>query len=450
MKRLSLYIFALVAFAFTLSSCGDRDYRNSLPSGCTMLASINFTDKDAASDLGFLTSLLKMDDPAKCGIDVTKKVYAFETADGNFGLCAKVSSQLDLETYVGKLSKLGMLKLTSERDNSKFATIADKFVAGWDKETLLIMGPVLASQQKNMIQQISNLLEQDEDESMQGSALMEKLDAQTGAVVVAAQVTALPEQVASVFTIGAPKDVEPSQIAFAASMDIRDDMLVIDSEPFSENNAVDQYLKQSYGTFRQIGDSYLKSLDAHSLFGLYLNVDGKKFLPLLQQTPSFKALLAGINSAIDLDAVIKSINGDVLITVPEYSPNNLSLTMAAKLGQSNFLNDVSYWKKSVPAGATLVDWKENAYAYHSDDYNFFFGVQNYTPLQFYAGTTQALAEQAIAESQKPVDDAVIKTISSKRLALVMNLSALLPADGGMATLMLPSIMKVKHIVYMVK
>lgn len=450
MKKISFYIVSFAVLAFTLCSCSSRDYRNSLPAGCTMLASINFADKDAASDLGFLTSLLKMDDPTKCGIDVREKVYAFETADGNFGLCAKVSSELDLDTYVGKLSKEGMLKIMSERDNSRFATISDKFVAGWDKQTLIIMGPVLAAQQKDMIQQISKLLDQDESESMQGSALMEKLNAQTGAVAVAAQVTSLPEQVASVFTIGAPKNVEPSQIAFAANMDIRDDMLVIDSEPFSENNSVDQYLKQSYSTFRQIGDSYLKSLDKRCLMGLFLNVDGKKFLPLLQQSTSFKALLASVNNAIDLDAVIKSINGDVLITMPEYSLGNVNLTMAAKLGHSMFLNDIDYWKKSAPAGSTITDWKENAYVFRSADYNFFFGVQNYTPLQFYAGTTQKLAESAISASDSPVDDTVIKTISGKRLALVMNLSALLPADGGMATLMLPSLMKVKHIVYTVK
>lgn len=450
MKCFSKVFFLILLFVCMLSSCCKHDYRASIPAGSTMVASINFTDKDAASDLGFLTDLLKMGNPIKCGLDISQKVYLFETSDGSFGMCAKVSSILDLETYRDKLIREGLMKKGPERDDCSFAVISDKFVAGWNDNTFLVMGPVLAAGQKDMIQQIATLLNQKEDEGMIGTPLMEKLESQTGAMALVAQSTALPKQVSSVFTIGAPKDVDITQVAFAANLDIRDNMLVIESEPFSLNKAADEYIKKSYGVFRQIGDSYLKCMDNRSFMGMFFNVEGKKFLPILQQSADMQALLAGINQAIDMNVIIKSVNGDMFIGVPEFSTSKVDLSMAAMLGQSSFLDDVAYWKKSAPAGTTITDWMPNAYTFHSADVDFHFGVQNYAPLQFYAGTTKDNAKAALTTSNYPLDDAVVNTIKGKRLAVVISLSSLLPSDGGMAMLMLPSMMKVQHIVYTVK
>lgn len=450
MRNIIHYIILAVAVVGMMSSCSKKDYRNAIPAGSTLLASVNFANEEASNDLAFLKSILKLDDPAKCGLDLTQKVYFFESAEGNFGMCAKVSDESKLEKYRELLVKDGVMKNGPERDDCAFGIIADKFVAGWNDNAFLVIGPVLASGQKDVVQQIAQLLDQDADEGMAQTALMERLEMQNGAVAVVAQTDALPQQVASIFCIGAPKEAEPSQIAFAADLDIRDEMLVIDSEPFSENNAIDEQLKKSYGVFRQIGDSYLKSMGQFDFMGLFMNVDGKKFFPILQQSTSLQALLAGVNQAIDMNAIIKSVNGDMYVGMPKYQEDKLNLTMAAMLGQTAFLNDVAYWKKSAPAGALINDWKSNAYSYQSPDINFYFGVQNYTPLQFFAATDKSAAEKALTASDNPLSDAVVNTIKGKRLALVMSIGALLPEDGGMAMLMLPSLMKVKYIVYTVK
>lgn len=450
MKTVYYSFFVAIALVVALTSCSSHDYRMSIPAGSTMVASVDLTDKDAADDLSFLTHFLKIDDPMKCGFDVSRKFYFFETADGNFGMCAKVNKPQNLEKYRDRLVREGLMKKGPERSDCQFAIIADKFVAGWDDATFLVLGPVLPSGQKDVMQQIASLLAQDEEDSMNRSPLMTKLDAQKGAVAVVAQVNALPQQVASLFAVGAPKGVEMSDIGFVADLDIRDNMLIIESEPFSVNKAADEYIKKSYNVFRQIGTSYLKSMSRHDLFGMFLNVDGKKFLPIIQQSSDLQTLLAGVNQAIDMDAIIKSINGDMYIGMPEYSTDHADITMAAMLGQSAFLDDVAYWKKSVPSGAQLVDWKTNAYSYLSEDVNFHFGVQNFTPLQFYASTKKEAAEAVLKASQNPVDDTVIKTVEGKRMAVVMSLASLLPSDGGIAMMMLPSLMKVKYIVYTVK
>lgn len=436
-------------FVMLLCSCASSDHRNTIPAGCTMIASVNLSDKNASEDFSFLTKLMKMDDPLKSGIDVSKPVYLFETADGNFGMSAKVSDKGNLESYCETLVRNGMLKKGPERPECSFAVIADKFVAGWDDDIFVVLGPVLPSAQKEMYQQIANLLKQDEDESMAKTAMMEKLEAQTAPVAMVAQAAALPQQMAPLVSLGAPKLADATQVAFAAGLDIRGNMLVIEAEPFSESNDIDKALKDSYSTLRQIGDTFLHSMAKNDVMALFLNVDGKKFLPMLRQSPGFMALLTGVNQAIDFDAVVKSINGDMILRMESYAADKPAISMAANLGQSAFLNDVAYWKKSAPSGTTITDWKENAYCLQSPDLTFYFGVNNYTPLQFYGASSKEKAETILSPAKDPISDDVINIVKESRLAAVVSLASLLPSDGGMATLMLPSMMKVKYIVYTV-
>ena len=44
--------------------------------------------------------MLHVDDVDKCGIDISEKLYLFESADGNLGLCAKVSDEGDVEDWL--------------------------------------------------------------------------------------------------------------------------------------------------------------------------------------------------------------------------------------------------------------------------------------------------------------------------------------------------------------
>lgn len=446
MRNLVFLIFT----ALLIVSCGSKDYRNIIPANSPLVASVNLANKNAAEDLSFLTHYLKMDDPLNCGIDITQKIFLFETADGNFGLCAKVSSSMSLDAYRQRLVKERLLSKHVTREDIQMAVIADKFIAAWNDDVFVILGPVLPSGQKDMMAQIATYFNQDEEESIVGTKLMDKLENEEGPISIVAQVSALPQQVASILTIGAPKDLDISEICFSAGLDIHDDMLVIESEPFSTNKAADEYIKKSYGIFRQIGDTYIKNMDKHDFAGLFLNVDGKKFLPLMQKTPALQSMLMGVNQAIDLNAIVKSINGDMYIGMPRLDDSRPSLVMAAKLGQSEFLKDVAYWKSSVPEGMQITDWKKDAYSLHGNDVSLYFGVQNWAPLQFYAGTDQQLASSALSASDNPVDDAVLTSVKGHRLALVMSLASLLPSDGGIATMMLPSMMKAHYILYLVK
>lgn len=80
-----------------------------IPKKSTALISVDMqqmasgkSDEDKA---GMLKSLLHVEDASKCGIDISEKIFLFESADGNLGLCAKVSDEGDVEDWLASLAK---------------------------------------------------------------------------------------------------------------------------------------------------------------------------------------------------------------------------------------------------------------------------------------------------------------------------------------------------------
>ncbi len=97
-------------------------------------------------------------------------------------------------------------------------------------------------------------------------------------------------------------------------------------------------------------------MPADALAGIFMNVKGEQFLPMMQSNRSLQTLLMGINQAIDMDNIIRSVDGDMAIVMPSLDDNNMQMTMAAKLSHAKWLGDVDYWKTSCPAGANIANW----------------------------------------------------------------------------------------------
>lgn len=139
------------------------------------------------------------------------------------------------------------------------------------------------------------------------------------------------------------------------------------------------------------------------------------------------ALLAGINAAVDMDNIIRSVKGDMAIVMPTYSDNNLSMSMAAQLGTSSWIEDVSYWKQSCPEGGKIVDWGKNAWHYTDGKTSFYFGVS--PDLQFFSGSSEEEARRSIVPL--PAGTAIPSTLQKqfigKKMVMYINLNAM---QGG--------------------
>ncbi len=416
---------ACLSLTILLSSCSNNDYVNAIPDNSIAVVAVNLQDLVGNGDdnLNQLKSLIMVDNIEECGIDVSEKIYVFETADGNFGCVAKVSDDKKLDSWLNQLAGKGYCKSTSKRKNFRFTVIRNLVVAGFSSHALVAMGPVLPFRRSETQKRITTYLEQDGDKSIKGSPIFDKLQSLNGQVTMVAQSAALPDKFAAPFSLGAPKDADASQIMLAAEMNVVPHVcLEIKGETFSLNKTIDSALKESSETFRPIKGKYVACMPASATAGVFLNIDGKRFIDILHSSAYFYALLAGINTAIDMDNIIRSVDGDLAIVLPDIDANNTNLRLAAQLANKDFLKDVDYWKESCPDGSRIDDWGKDCYFYTDDNISYYFGVSD--DMQYFSGGSPDDARQSIDNASTPLPDELQKRIVGQRMCIVLNVGSL--------------------------
>ena len=431
MKKTRFFIIASLMIVL-MSACSDNDYLNAIPSKSTAVISIDMSrlngQEQEQNQEHILKTMLHVDDVSKCGLDVKEKVYLFETIDGNLGLCAKVADEGDVSNWLSELSQQRICSTVTERKGFHFAVLTDSWLVGFSSKALLVMGPVVAEAQAEMQRQMVRYLNADEDAGIKSSKLFAQLDSIDSPMAMVAQAVALPEKFVAPFTLGAPKDADASQIVIAAGMDVEDGVLKIAGRTFSFNPSINQALVKSQQVFRPIQGDYVQSMPDDAMAGIFMNVAGSRFLPLVQSNQGLQTLLMGINASIDMDNILRSVDGDMSIVLPTLGADHMQMMMAARLSHAKWLSDVDYWKQSCPKGSTIGNWKSNAFCYSSGKTCFYFGVTD--DKQFFSGNDEVSAESSIRPSSHPISKRVQNMIRGEKMVMVINLEK--SGGGGSA------------------
>ena len=343
MKKIAWIIGA--ALLVLLSSCSDEDYLNAIPRNSKALVSIDMTRMDNSSAL--------MSDFADCGVDFASRVFLFETADGDFGFCARLGDEAKLSEWLDAKVSAGECEGVVERRDIHFALYHKSWLMGYADHTLMILGPVVASQQASVQMQIATYMKQDARRGISQSRIYERLDSIGSPVCMVAQTAVLPEKLIAPFTLGAPADVDASQVWVAAQLDAADGLLHIKGETFSFNKRIDTALKNSAKTFRPLEGRFNQTVANGSLLTILMNAKGEQLLPMIQQNKGLKALMAGVNSAIDMNSILRSVDGDLFFSVGAISDTSLRMSMGAQVGSPELLKDSAEWRRNAPAGFWL-------------------------------------------------------------------------------------------------
>ena len=449
MKAISKYIRSvvwgtLVVFAIMLSSCSGDDYINAIPESSTLLMSTNTAKLTGVGSQQLLKSLLHFKNIDKTGIDFSANVYFFEDARYNIGLCAKVS---DDDKLADMLQQAGCR--VEKRRGFRFALLQGNWIVGFSDVSVLLMGPVIPAAIDEMKGQMVQYLKQSEDESIKGTPLMERLQTIDAPMAMVCQASALPEQFITPFTIGAPRDASPSDIMIAASMEVSHGRLLISGQTFSFKKQIDEALQKAQQTYRPIKGDYVKTMSTSDGMGLFMNIDGKNFHKLIRQNRGVSTMLMGINTAIDMDNIIKSIDGDMALIASGLGNDKLQMMMGAKLGNSNWLKDVAYWKQSVPKGGRIGDWGKNCFYYTGNQTAYYFGVTD--NMQYMSGGSKDEALRSIRPSQNPINNDLQQLIIGNKLVMLINFEALKDQKAQAITSMLkPLFGELNTIVYTMK
>lgn len=458
MRPLLTVLPLLAVLTALLSSCSGDDYVNAVPANSIALMSVDLrrmADECTGNDVDnakLLNRLLHVENAGDCGMDLSEKIYMFESAEGNLGVVAKVKSRSDLDTWLDNLANAGVCRNAVERGDIGFAVMKDSWIVGFSSSKLMIMGPVIASQHAEVQQTMAKYLKQDEENGIKGTPLYDKLDSIDSPVALVARANALPEKFVAPFMIGAPKDADASQIVIAAALSTEQGgMMKITGETFSFNKGIDRRLKEAYAGYRPITDEFVANVDASSLFAVFMNVDGAGYISLLHEDKAAQVLLAGMNMAVDMDNIIRSVDGDMALVVTGYDGDRMQMQLGARLKTRGFLDDVDYWKQSAPKGSAITDNGKDAYRYSGGDFSFCFGVS--ADNRFYAGSTEALARGILQKSPSPFSPEICKALKGQRMCMLVNVAKMAEDNemrGTVMPLLVPVMGKVGTILYIIR
>ena len=148
-------VWLIMVCALCLASCRDNDYVRSIPASATAVMKI---DGAVVAGSHKMLSLLPFGDKTADVIDLSREVYAFETVDGNLGMCARVKdSDALLEALktvtTSDVRKLGDCRLTD---------INNSWAVGFNDKSLVVLGPVSAAALPDAQRSIVRMLKQDE------------------------------------------------------------------------------------------------------------------------------------------------------------------------------------------------------------------------------------------------------------------------------------------------
>ena len=322
MKSKSRIIFAIALTLLVLTGCKDGNYVNNLPRNAVGLLAVN-GGKLVGAYSPFnvlLTPFVNEDKTQLKGIDLTKDIYFYETADGMFGICAPLADNYEFHDFVSRLSNIGGVSELKQDGDYSYCFYKNQWAITYNSYCLLVMGPVMDNQQERekLVKRMMSQMDNDEETSCQGTELWQHLGESNAPVRFVARASALPKQIVSTCTFGAPVGTDPDDVLIEATMTYKDGTLYMDGTTCSSNQHILQALKKATGLYKPLTIDWQKAIQKNALATIFLNVNGKDFINTINTNKSLSSILMS-TGAYDQ---IAQTNGDMVITL---APRNNDL-----------------------------------------------------------------------------------------------------------------------------
>ena len=416
------YIFCIALFLMLgLASCSKKDYMTVIPADATFVAQINLADLAEQADLqnapvirtlkgyvGLIASgeekeMVKavLDDPSIIGVDFAAPAYVFETIDHHWGLvlCVKDNDHLD-ETFK-VLAKQQIAAKPTERDGLMWTSLLDDINIAYDNQRLLILTAHSESAAPNALKrQMSQLFEQDKDLSFFETDKMLKLESTDAPISIYSRMAALPQDMVQQMTGFLPKGVRSADVEVCISADFREGNAVLRATMFSDNEKIQQLFEQADENMYKIQGDYLGAASDHSFAWISVGCQGEWLHNLLKQSEQAKQALFMLERGIDIEQMLRSIDGDVTFVLPsEPAAEGFAKTdfiAMATVKNSDFLSDVADWQRSArDYGITLSEKGKNQYLLKAQDMQMEWGVDGET---LYFTTPNAVLQKAFSQN----------------------------------------------------
>lgn len=176
-------------------------------------------------------------------------------------------------------------------------------------------------------------------------------------------------------------------------------------------------IDEANANFSHINGKYVESVSNDLLFWGVANVKGGWLLDKMKKDKSAKEFLFLLERAVDVEQMLRAVDGDVAIELQMNDANVMSspeFVVYAELKNSDFLADVDYWKESMKAyGISMQDEGENQYLLAGEG-KYRFGVQD---KNLYVASERA---SSIVADENPLT-AYTENIKNSKLFVYVNM-----------------------------
>lgn len=382
MKTLKNYMMMLLACVFAVA-CTNNDYQTVIPKDAQFVASFNFKSffedvEIPEESMNNIKSLMGMAFSGKdrdkideflegntsFGIDFSEPIYAFSSPDCPFGISIKVNSEDDMDKLFELLNRQNMCKKTKEKDGYKWSTLLEDFTIAYNDNVLLICGDMPENKMKK-------LFDTDEDNSFIATSNFAKMDKKDSPFLLFSNLSAIEEADES----GSLKTLLPEGVRFSDTNLITELLMgkgkaEVNAEIFSAKENIQALLEDADKNFKKINGDFIKAPE-NFLMWCGMGLKGEDLLKKLKANDEINGMIMMMDRAIDIQKIIKAIDGDFAFVIPEISTNNgTEMVLTAKVKDTDFLKDVNYWQEQ------MKDWNIKMVENDKNDYTLFLDEEN--------------------------------------------------------------------------
>ena len=274
----------------------------------------------------------KEEDKAGWGIDMLSPMYGFVSADNYVCVVFALSDADDFEEKL----KGEEIAVESQR-GFKWADKGEILLC-FDSKKALIIGPVIKSDADAMRGKMVGWMNQGSHKV----PILSDLKNDDGVISLRASLAVVPSTISNQI-VGNIKDVNLSDIFLNASLKVKEKSFLLATELESEDEKFDEYASQYNKILRPIDGKKLPVCVEEPMLRAVFNVDGEEVLPKLRENFVFRTMLVGLNMCVDLDMMIKAIDGDVLLEWGGRTIFAPEFVASARIKNQDFLKNAKDW-----------------------------------------------------------------------------------------------------------
>ena len=402
LAAIAVTVLAMLVTYLVFRSSGDA-YANALPRDATAIARLNtrsfmnaakLSPKDLLKLLNRVRQSQDADDTQSLGIDMKRPVYVFAAASGNFGLLAAVDDADDLTTCLEEEHAAGRASEVTQQRGYSWAVVSQQWLLAFDDERALMMGPAVGSAQEQLRTEMARLLEQDKSKSGRESVLFTELKKRDEPLMAIVSPELLPAEMRS--NLRKIKIASRADALLCLSLETEDNALELEADILPQNDDMKAALKRVNELLRPVKGTLIGHAHANNVAWLNVNVPGSDLLDVLRSNASVRATLLILNFAIDLDRIIRSVDGDLALELTTTTPLSLGkvdaaqlkgLYVTAQVANTDFLQSASSWGSKLMGVQAL---SKTDFAVGVGSAQLYFGVQDEL---FYLGPQQGLTSE---------------------------------------------------------